>query len=83
MFDWGCSSAGRAPALQAGGRRFDPDQLHQYQESEVRGRESATALAAVLEPIDCGKDSVQLYASATECKAESCRSLTIREGKAH
>ena len=25
----GCSSAGRAPALQAGGRRFDPDQLHQ------------------------------------------------------
>ena len=26
---WGCSSAGRAPALQAGGRRFDPDHLHQ------------------------------------------------------
>jgi hypothetical protein len=25
----GCSSAGRAPALQAGGRRFDPDHLHQ------------------------------------------------------
>src|SRR6266699_1980091 len=25
----GCSSAGRAPALQAGGRRFEPDQLHQ------------------------------------------------------
>ena len=28
-------------------------------------------------------DSVELCASATECKAESCRSLTIREGKAH
>ncbi len=28
-FAGGCSSAGRAPALQAGGRRFDPDQLHQ------------------------------------------------------
>ena len=27
--DWGCSSAGRAPALQAGGQRFDPAQLHQ------------------------------------------------------
>jgi hypothetical protein len=27
-FSWGCSSAGRAPALQAGCRRFDPDQLH-------------------------------------------------------
>ena len=25
---WGLSSAGRAPALQAGGRRFDPDRLH-------------------------------------------------------
>src|SRR3546814_781344 len=26
----GHSSAGRAPALQAGGRRFDPDWLHQW-----------------------------------------------------
>ena len=25
---WGHSSVGRAPALQAGGRRFDPDRLH-------------------------------------------------------
>ena len=25
---WGISSVGRAPALQAGGRRFDPDYLH-------------------------------------------------------
>jgi hypothetical protein len=28
-YDWGISSAGRAPALQAGGRRFDPVILHQ------------------------------------------------------
>ena len=27
---WGISSAGRAPALQAGGRRFDPVILHQW-----------------------------------------------------
>ena len=27
---WGCSSAGRAPALQAGGQRFDPAYLHQF-----------------------------------------------------
>ena len=27
-FVWGRSSAGRAPALQAGGRRFEPDRLH-------------------------------------------------------
>jgi hypothetical protein len=26
---WGFSSAGRAVALQASGRRFDPDKLHQ------------------------------------------------------
>ena len=26
---WGYSSAGRAPALQAGGQRFDPAYLHQ------------------------------------------------------
>ena len=25
---WGYSSAGRAPALQAGGQRFDPAYLH-------------------------------------------------------
>ena len=27
----GCSSAGRAPDLHSGGRRFDPDQLHQIE----------------------------------------------------
>ena len=26
----GCSSAGRAPALQAGGHRFDPVHLHHH-----------------------------------------------------
>ena len=25
---WGCSSAGRAPALHAGGQEFDPPHLH-------------------------------------------------------
>ena len=29
QFSWGCSSVGRAPDLHSGGRRFDPDQLHQ------------------------------------------------------
>ena len=27
---WGYSSAGRAPALQAGGQEFDPPYLHQF-----------------------------------------------------
>ena len=40
----GCSSAGRAPALQAGGQRFDPAQLHQAKRAEgarrrCRGRQ--------------------------------------------
>ena len=30
----GFSSAGRAPALQAGGQRFDPANLHQPKESK-------------------------------------------------
>ena len=29
---WGCSSAGRAPALQAGGQEFDPPHLHQFEQ---------------------------------------------------
>ena len=28
MWTWGCSSDGRAPALQAGGQRFDSAHLH-------------------------------------------------------
>ena len=28
-YPWGCSSAGRAPALQAGGQEFDSPHLHQ------------------------------------------------------
>jgi hypothetical protein len=34
--DRGRSSAGRAPALQAGGRRFDPVRLHQAPSSQGR-----------------------------------------------
>ena len=36
---WGVSSAGRAPALQAGGQRFDPANLHQKE--VVRANSSA------------------------------------------
>ena len=32
----GCSSAGRAPALQAGGQEFDPPHLHQKGEENER-----------------------------------------------
>ena len=33
----GYSSAGRAPALQAGGQRFDPAYLHQTERSNKKG----------------------------------------------
>ena len=32
-FLWGCSSAGRAPALQAGGHGFESHHLHQWEKS--------------------------------------------------
>ena len=35
---WGCSSAGRAPALHAGGQEFDPPHLHQGFEVGKRKR---------------------------------------------
>ena len=40
---WGCSSAGRAPALQAGGHGFDSHHLHQ--EAKLpKARETRTLL---------------------------------------
>ena len=33
---WGRSSAGRAPALHAGGREFDPPRLHQFIKNLVK-----------------------------------------------
>ena len=36
---WGCSSAGRAPALHAGGQEFDPPHLHQQLSEKGAHRE--------------------------------------------
>ena len=38
---WGCSSVGRAPALQAGGREFESLHLHPYRSCTVRAYSSA------------------------------------------
>ena len=40
---WGYSSAGRAPALQAGGQRFDPVYLHQQAEPAEKAKVKAEA----------------------------------------
>ena len=39
---WGYSSAGRAPALQAGGQRFDPAYLHQKEEPKCGAQRGLT-----------------------------------------
>ncbi len=44
--DGGRSSIGRAPALQAGGRRFDPGRLHHVDRSQVCGGREERALRA-------------------------------------
>jgi hypothetical protein len=54
LIDWGCSSAGRAPALQAGGQRFDPAQLHHFWSS----RRARSSIAA------CGRRARRLAAAS-------------------
>ena len=56
VHDWGISSAGRAPALQAGGRRFDPVILHQssmlvYLRRALQGVRGAVKQALAIEPV--------------------------------
>ena len=45
---WGVSSAGRAPALQAGGHRFDPGTLHHQKK---RLTEAAMVVGVSLSPL--------------------------------
>jgi hypothetical protein len=48
---WGCSSVGRAPALQAGGQRFDPVQLHQrFSAKLIRCFQIAARLMLLIQP---------------------------------
>ena len=42
---WGCSSAGRAPALHAGGQEFDPPHLHHWKWAHSSGGESARLIS--------------------------------------
>src|SRR5204862_7538544 len=53
----GCSSAGRAPALQAGGHRFDPGQLHHYRSSL---RQAESKRSQILVAVEHGSAGVLL-----------------------
>ena len=46
---WACSSAGRAPALQAGGRRFEPGHVHQPSVIQEVTRPWVSQLAPAIE----------------------------------
>jgi hypothetical protein len=50
----GCSSAGRAPDLHSGGRRFDPDQLHQAFGHTAAGFWSAQRFISVVRGSEMG-----------------------------
>ena len=50
---WGCSSAGRAPALQAGGHGFESHHLHQKCVEIKRGFEKERTRRDLDSPVEC------------------------------
>ena len=66
---WGCSSVGRAPALQAGGQEFESLHLHVIMESIINHRTLKTAyrekypmnifMLSVCNTCETGRDSSQ------------------------
>jgi hypothetical protein len=46
----GCSSVGRAPALQAGGQRFEPAHLHQHIENRIDDIERSSVFECAVKP---------------------------------
>ena len=84
---WGCSSVGRAPALQAGCRRFDPVHLHHCGLSSV-GRASAfQAQGREFEPRSPLQFKSRAYLKllflidAKSCYAYNCDKMPIRNLK--
>ena len=72
----GISSAGRAPALQAGGRRFDPVILHQQTtvwalNTKAALRKAALLLIGIDRSIGC---SLKIHRVESELSAETAHS---------
>ena len=82
FLEWGHSSAGRAPALQAGGRRFDPGWLHQLprlMNGDARDDASSRELTPMVKVPTCaGVITRQRVISGDAGKRIVC-SLTIRK----
>ena len=66
---WGCSSAGRAPALQAGGQEFDSPHLHQSVFCKAKNRDSVRSVRHA-SPKDCMRST----------KSEACGYKSITGG---
>ena len=75
LHDWGISSAGRAPALQAGGRRFDPDILHHT--SRRRVADLSASADGTVAPRHRPKRLSSIRRAASVCHASGSCSLTI------
>ena len=76
LHDWGISSAGRAPALQAGGRRFDPVILHQSS-MPVLLRQTLQEVCGVVKRA-LAIEPVRVIGGHSDHHI-GCRSLTIRK----
>ena len=72
----GCSSVGRAPVLQAGGRRVEADHLHQSSDPEREGQRTRLLIAEVtvrarVGPPDTGKDGRAVEGTCLEGRIPS------------
>ena len=63
---WGVSSAGRAPALQAGGHRFDPGTLHQKRLTETSKEAERQKVEASLSLLKGNLEKIQRCTLKTE-----------------
>ena len=61
----GCSSIGRAPALQAGGHRFDPVHLHHLAKRQTKVRDAVKARISVW---SLTKIAVSIFNNSEEAK---------------
>src|SRR5438874_10551116 len=68
----GCSSVGRAPALQAGGRRFDSVHLHHFYGRPAKARRDAAG-QTVLPGRECSSiEERGRYLLMDNCEEASC-----------
>src|SRR6266540_5157589 len=77
---WGCSSVGRAPALQAGGHRFDPVQLHQIRKEaswKISSFSKLTGKPRGLPLIFDRTEKVRLFFNKTEEVKRTRRSIVV------